>query len=73
MILYIKVKPNSKENKLKKISETEYFACIKEPSEKNKANIALTKLLAKHLKVPTKDITIKNPSSRRKIIEIIKN
>jgi len=73
MILYIKVKPNSKENELIRISDTEYIAKIKEPAEKNKANIALTKLLAKHLKVPTKDITIKNPSSRKKIIEIIKN
>ena len=69
MILKIKVKPGSKKEILEKLSDTEYKAELKEPPENNKANIALTNLLARHLKIPPKSIRIKNPKSRNKIVE----
>ncbi len=71
MIIHVKVIPNSKEEELKEISKLEYTAKIKEPAEKNRANISLTNLLAKSLKIPAKNIKIKNPLSRKKVIDII--
>ena len=70
MIVYINVKPNFKEEKIEKISENEYFVWLKEKAEKGKANIALIKILSKELGVHFRDIKIKNPSSRKKIVEI---
>ncbi len=69
MKLKIRAKPNSKESKLEKTGET-YTAYLKSPAKDNKANIELIKLLAKHFKTSSKNIKIKNPSSRNKIVEI---
>ncbi|MBU0760553.1 MAG: DUF167 domain-containing protein [Nanoarchaeota archaeon] len=73
MILKIKVKPNSSRDSLEKISPTEYKAELKAPPQNNKANLALIKLLAKEFSVPQSKIKIKNPSSRKKVVEIQKN
>jgi len=70
MIVNIKVKPNSKEEKIEKISEKEYIIHVKEPAEDNKANIRVINLLSKELNVSYKNIKIKNPLSRNKIVEI---
>ncbi|MEK6856283.1 MAG: DUF167 domain-containing protein [Nanoarchaeota archaeon] len=72
MIIFVKVKPNSKENKLVKKGE-EYTAYISEPADKGKANNALIRLLAKEFGVGKSDIKIKTPISRRKIVEIKKD
>jgi hypothetical protein len=71
MIIKVKVKPNSKDEKIEKISDEEYIVSVKEPAEDNKANIRLINLLSKELNVSYKDIKIKNPTSRDKIIEIL--
>lgn len=71
MILKVKVKPNSKEEKIERISENEYIICVKERAENNKANTRVINLLSKELNVPYKNIKIKNPTSREKIIEIL--
>jgi len=70
MIIRIKAKPNSREDKIEKISEEDYVISVKERAEKGKANCKIAKLLAKEFNVETKKIKIKNPSSRNKIIEI---
>lgn len=69
-IIKIKVRPNSKEDKIVKISEYKYSASVKQPPEDNKANNNLIKLLSKEFNTSHKNIKIKNPSSRNKIIEI---
>jgi len=71
MIIHIKVKPNAKKDILKKISDTKYKVEIKAPPEKGKANIRLTNFLAKQFKIPASKIKIKNPTSKKKIIEIL--
>lgn len=73
MILHINVKPNSKEEKVEKISEGEYKICLKEPARDGKANIALIKMLSKKFNVDFRKITILNPRSRKKIVEIDNN
>ena len=70
MIIKIKVKPNSKEEKIEKISDGSYVLSVKEPAEDNKANIRVINLLSKELNVSFKKIKIKNPASRNKIVEI---
>jgi uncharacterized protein len=66
----VKVKPNSKEESIKKINEGEYEISLKEPAEDNKANVRLTNILAKEFRIDYRKIKIKNPKSRKKIIVI---
>jgi hypothetical protein len=73
MIIRVKVKPNSKEEKIEKIAEGEYRIDVKEPAEDNKANIRVINLLSKELNVSYKNIKIKNPTSRDKVIEVKEN
>ena len=70
MIIKVKAKPNSKDEKIEKISESEFIIHVKEPAEDNKANIRIINLISKELGVSYKKIMIKNPTSRDKIIEI---
>ncbi len=70
MIIKVKTKPNSDKELLEKLSETEYKAELKEPAEDNKANIRLINLLSKEFLVSHKQIKIKNPRSRIKLVEI---
>jgi uncharacterized protein len=70
MIIKVKVKPNSSTNSIHKISDSEFVAEIKEPPEKGKANAKLINLLSKEFKVNVKSIKIKNPTSKKKIVEI---
>lgn len=71
MIIKVKVKPNSKNSLLEKIEEFEYIAFVKAPAEDGKANKDLINLLAKEFGVSFKKIKIKNPKSRKKLIEIV--
>lgn len=70
MIIHVRVKPNSEENKINKISDSEYEAEISEPAEDNRANIKLINLLAKEFNVSFRKIKIKNPKNREKLVEI---
>ena len=70
MIIQVNVKPNSKEEYIEEMSDKEFLAHIKESAINGKANNALINLLAKKFKVSYKQIIIKNPRSRKKIIEI---
>lgn len=70
MIINVSVKVNSNENKLIKISESEYIAEVKEPAEKNKANVQLIKMLSKEFNISHKKIKIKTPRFRKKVVEV---
>lgn len=70
MLIKVKVKPNSKEEKIEKVGEAEYKVSLKERAEAGKANVRLLNLLAKEFGVSYKKIKIKTPSSRNKIVEI---
>ena len=71
MIVYVRVKPGSKIQRVERISEKEYLVELKEKAQDGKANRKLTNLLAKEFRVTVKDIKIKSPKSRKKIVEII--
>ena len=59
MIIKVKAKPNSKDEKIEKISESEFIIHVKEPAEDNKANIRIINLISKELGVSYKKIMIK--------------
>jgi uncharacterized protein len=68
MLINIKVKPNSSKSEF---DESNNLAYLKSSPEKNKANIELIKLLAKHFKVSSSQIKIKKGlTSKQKTIEV---
>ncbi|MEK6915123.1 MAG: DUF167 domain-containing protein [Nanoarchaeota archaeon] len=70
MIIKVKVKPNASNNKIEKLSENNYYISTTEKAESGKANTSIIKLLSKEFNTNYKNIKIKNPTSRNKIISI---
>jgi uncharacterized protein (TIGR00251 family) len=67
MMIKVKVKPNSGEQKIEKKVDY-YFVGLKSKAEDNKANVELCKLLQRYFK---RKVRIKRGlSSRNKIIEV---
>jgi len=70
-VLHIKVKPNSKQQKIQTTEEGSLLICLKSPPTDGKANRELIKLLAKEFKVPQSNVRIKlGQSSKQKLVEI---
>lgn len=69
MIIKVKVKPGSREERIKKVGEG-YEISVKERAEGGKANRKIINLLAIELGVSWKMIKIKNPKSKNKIVEV---
>jgi len=71
MLLKIKVVPNSKEQKIEKISELDYKIHLKAQPVKGKANQELIELLADYFNMSKSEICIiKGKTSNKKIVEI---
>ncbi|MBD2252870.1 DUF167 domain-containing protein [Nostoc parmelioides] len=67
----VKVKPNSKQQKIAEQDDGSLTVHLKSPPVDGKANEELIKLLAEKFDVPKSHITIKSGlSSRQKLIEI---
>lgn len=72
MKISVKAKPNSKEEKVEKFSDTEFIVSVKEPPVKGLANKAIVHVLAKHLNISQSRIhIISGYTSRQKIVEIL--
>jgi hypothetical protein len=70
MKLLIKVKPNSRQEKIEK-TEDGYIVYVKEPPIENKANRAVIRVLAEYFKVPKFQISILSGlKSKQKVVEI---
>ena len=71
MKIFVKAKPNSREEKVEKVDENNYIVSVKAPPIKGKANSAIRNALAVYFKTGTSSIKIVSGfSSRNKIIEI---
>ena len=71
MKISVKAKPSSKEEKIEKLSDTEFVVSVKEPPIKGKANEAIRNALAVYFKTGSSRVKIiSGYSSRNKIIEI---
>ncbi len=72
MKISIRVKPNSKVEKIEKTGEL-LTVYVKEPARENKANLAVIDLLADYFKVPKSNISIVSGlKSKQKVVEVIK-
>ena len=70
MKLLVRVKPNSREEKVEK-TENSYTVYVKEPPVENKANQAVIKVLAEYFKVAKSQVSILSGlHSKRKVIEV---
>jgi len=72
MIIKVKVKPNSKEQKIVKIGHNDYLVYLKSAPEDNKANIELINLLKNKFNKPANKVKMKSgfKSRKNKLIEI---
>jgi hypothetical protein len=72
MKIFVKAKPNSKQEKVEKIDEQNYVVFVKEPPVQGKANNAIRNALAVYFKTGSSNIKIiSGYTSRNKIIEIL--
>ena len=72
MKITIRAKPNSYEEKVEKISDTEFIVSVKEPPVKGLANKAIVHALAVYLNIAQARIRIiSGRTSRQKVVEIL--
>lgn len=72
MIIQVKVKPNSSEQKIAELEGNHFLVHLKRLPQKNKANIELINLLSRHFKVPHQRIKIKSGATNSdKLVEIL--
>lgn len=71
MKIFVKAKPDGYEDKVEKIDETHFIVETREPPMNNRANLAITGMLARYFGVePGKIRMIKGFRERSKIFEI---
>jgi len=67
----VTVKPQAKNEEVRKIAEAEYIALVRAPAREGKANEALIALLANHFSVTKSSVKIiRGQRSRKKLVEI---
>ncbi len=71
MKIFVKVKTGALSDTVERIDGLNYLVQIRDKPIENKANLKLINLLSKKLGVHSRAIIIKNPKSRKKIIEIL--
>jgi len=72
MRISVKVKPNSKKEEIKKLTDNEFVLWVKEPAKENRANQAVIRLLSEYFNVPKSNISIiRGETSKNKIIQIL--
>ncbi len=69
MIINIKAKPNSNENKVEKIDDLNFVVSVKDPPVQGRANRAIIKLLSEYFHTPNIRI-VSGHISRNKIIAV---
>lgn len=72
MKIFVKIKPQSKKNRLEKQDDGDYIAYVKEPAREGRANEAVCDLLADYFNVARSRIRlILGKTSREKLYEVI--
>jgi len=71
MKIFVKAKPNSKENKVEKIDDQHFTISVKEPPVDNKANLAIMGLLSEYFNVSISNVRlITGRTTKNKVFEI---
>lgn len=69
MRIRIKVKANSKQTKIDRISNSEFTVYVKQPPREGRANAAIIKLLSEYFDIPMNSVIIeRGRASKNKII-----
>lgn len=72
MKISVKVKPNSKVERVIEVSENKFILCVKAAPKEGRANEAVIRLLSEYFDMPKSRITIlRGHTSRNKIIELL--
>lgn len=72
MRIIIRVKPNSRQESLEKVSDGEFIVRVKAPPQEGRANDAVIKALAEYFGVPKSRISIaRGKTGKVKVIEIL--
>ena len=72
MKIYVRVKPNSKSEKVEQVDATHYKVAVKEPATEGRANWGVVRVLAEYFNVAPSTIKIvSGQTSRDKMIEIL--
>lgn len=72
MKIFVKAKPNSREESVERINEDHFVVAVKEPPVQGRANQAIIKALAGYFKVAVSRVRIiSGYQSKEKIVEII--
>ncbi len=66
--IFVKAKPNAKEERVEKIDDTHFVVAVKEPPKQGRANAAIAHALIEYFKKPVR--LVSGFSSRQKIFEI---
>lgn len=71
MKIFVKIKPNSKIEKIKKIDSSHFEVWIKEPPQEGRANKRLIQLMSGYFKVSKQRISIiAGETSKNKILQV---
>jgi len=71
MRISVKARPNSNEERVEKVSDTEFIVSVKEPPVKGLANKAIIHALANHFNISQSRIHIVSGyTSRQKVVDI---
>jgi len=71
MKIFVKARPNAKEEFIRKIDGINFAVAVKEPPKKGKANAAIVKALAEYFNVaPSAIRLVSGFSSKQKVFEI---
>lgn len=71
MKIFVRAKPKSKIEKVERVGDNEFVVAVRESPVGGRANQAIIKALASHLKIKPSRIRIKTGhTSRNKIVEI---
>lgn len=72
MKIFVKAKPNAKEERIVKIDDSNFEAYIKEPPRQGQANTAIIRALADFLHIAQSRLRISaGHTSRKKVIEVL--
>lgn len=69
MKIFVKAKPNSNENKVEKVDDTNFIVSVKDPPVQGRANRAIVKALSEYFHTPHVRI-VSGHISRQKVVEI---
>ncbi|HEY4509943.1 MAG TPA: DUF167 domain-containing protein [Candidatus Paceibacterota bacterium] len=72
MRIFVKAKPNAKEESVEKIDDTHFVVAVKEPPRQGRANQGITQALAEYFHVPQSNIKLVSGfSSKQKVFDVL--